>query len=186
MAWGSCTRYYKLRKRGRGMEYPGAKGKTWLIDEALGRAVLRFPVFSENLKKKKKRRFLISVWLIHSGFSFPDFFGVEREEGEKNPPPILFGSLARLLSSPGKWFLQQTHLGSFTPIPDGSCQILPMAPHFQREKRARFACISLESGWVGRRTDNFSDNTFTAHLFVASFPYFPIFYHNSLFLFSSF
>lgn len=85
MAWGSCTRYYKSRKRGRGTEYPGAKGKTWLMDEALGRAVLRFPVFPENLKKTPKETgtFLIYVWLIHSGFSFHDFFFVWKERGEK-------------------------------------------------------------------------------------------------------
>lgn len=42
----------------------------------------------------------------------------------KSPSDFDFGNLARLLSSPGKGFLQQTHLGSLTPIPDGSCQIL--------------------------------------------------------------
>lgn len=126
------------------------------MDEALGRAVLRFPVFPENLKKtpKETETFLIYVWLIHSDFSFHDFFFLFGKRGgkKKDPSPILIGNLARLLSSPGKWFLQQTHLGNFTPFPDGSCQILPriaagMAPRSQRGKKRKI-CFCLIGKWV--------------------------------------
>lgn len=90
MALGSCTRYNKLRKKGREIEYSGAKGKTWLIDEALGRAVLRFPDFSEDLsvstwKKKEKKKGYLSYmcgWCTQV-FLFPIYW-FERGERKKN------------------------------------------------------------------------------------------------------
>lgn len=87
MALGSCTRYNKLRKKGREIEYSGAKGKTWLIDEALGRAVLRFPDFSEDLsvstwKKKEKKRDIYHICVVDAHrFFFSPFFDLK--EGRK-------------------------------------------------------------------------------------------------------
>lgn len=149
MAWGSCTRYYKLRKRGRGMEYPGAKGKTWLIDEALGRAVLRFPVFSENLKKKKKRRFLISVWLIHSGFSFPDFLVWKERRGKKIPLRFCLGIL------PG--FCHHQENGSFSrhiwaashPFLMGAVKSCPWLPISRGKKEQDLLVFHWKVGGLG-------------------------------------
>lgn len=95
MALGSCTRYNKLRTRGREIEYSGAKGKTWLIDEALRRAVLRFPVFSEDLsvstwKKKKKRRRGISHICVVDAYRFLFSLFLVLKEGKKKKSPSDF------------------------------------------------------------------------------------------------
>lgn len=90
MALGSCTRYNKLRKKGREIEYSGAKGKTWLIDEALGRAVLRFPDFSEDLsvstwKKKKKKRVIYHICVVDARrFFFSPFIDSKEGREKKN------------------------------------------------------------------------------------------------------
>lgn len=83
-------------------------------------------MFLPGEKKKKKRREISHICVVDAYRFLFSLFLVLKEGGKKkkNPPQIFIRHLARLLSSPGKWFLQQTHLGNFTPIPDVSCQIL--------------------------------------------------------------